>query len=66
MNGQSCLNCWWSFMRYDYAIDELKNLKAELKGESDFTGAGHLVVEWETIEKLIDERISKLEKEKKK
>ena len=38
----------------------LEKLKAELKGESDFTGAGHLVVEWETIEKVIDNRISEL------
>lgn len=47
----------------EFASEELKKIKTELKSESDFTGAGHLVVEWETIEKVIDNRISELKGE---
>ena len=47
----------------EFASEELKKIKTELKEESDFTGAGHLVVEWETIEKIIDNRISELKGE---
>lgn len=41
-------------------IEELEKIKTELEEETDFTGAGHLVVDWETIEKVIDNRIFEL------
>ena len=31
MKGQGCLNCWWGFRRYDYAITELEKVKAEIQ-----------------------------------
>ena len=51
------------FEKGNAEVQILELIKSDLKAESDFTGAGHLVVEWETIEKVIDERIAELKGE---